>query len=61
MKFHTERYDIRRIADDGEFNDGIAYEINIKDGYETYGGSTLEYVETLEEARDVIADIVKVK
>lgn len=57
MRFHTKKYDIRRIADDGEFNEGIAYEISLNDGYCFYGGSHLEYAESIEELREIIADI----
>lgn len=56
MKFHTKRYDIRRVGDEGWDRD-INYEISLNDGYKFSDGSSLEYAESVEELRDLIADI----
>ena len=57
MRFHTKKYDIYKIEQDGEFDEGITYEINLKDGYVFCGGSHLEFAESIEELREIIADI----
>ena len=56
MKFHTKRYDIRRVGDEGWDRD-INYELSLKDGYKFSDGSSLEYAEDIEELRELIADI----
>lgn len=56
MKFHTKRYDIRKVGDEG-WDRPIKYEISLNDGYVFSDGSSLEYAEDLEELRGLIADI----
>lgn len=56
MKFHTKRYDIERV-DGQDFNEGITYEVNLKDGYIFSDGSHLNYADDYEELRELIADI----
>ena len=56
MKFHTKRYDIAKVSDDGWDRD-IHYEISLNDGYVFSDGSSLEYAENLEELKTLIADI----
>jgi hypothetical protein len=56
MKFNTKRYTIRNVEGQG-FNEGIKYEINLKDGYKFSDDSHLDYAENVEELRDLIADI----
>lgn len=56
MKYHTNRYDIRRV--DGEdFNESIKYEINLKDGYRFSDCSHLAYATDYEDLKDLISDI----
>lgn len=56
MKFHTKRYDIKKVADEG-WNRDIHYEISLKDGYVFSDGSSLDYAEDTEELKMLIADI----
>jgi hypothetical protein len=56
MKFHTKRYDIKRV-DGQDFNEGITYEVNLKDGYAFSDGSCLNYATDFEDLRALIADI----
>ena len=56
MRYHTKRYDIRRV--DGEdFNEGIKYEINLKDGYQFSDGSHLNYASDTVSLMELINDI----
>lgn len=56
MKFRTKRYTIKQV-DDQDFNEGIKYEINLKDGYKFSDDSHLSYADSVEELRNLIADI----
>ena len=58
MKFHTKRYDIKKVGDEGWDRD-ISYEISLNDGYKFIDGSSLEYAESVEELRELIAGIEK--
>lgn len=62
MKFHTKRYDIRKVSEADGFNKGITHEINLKDGYKFESDdSHLNCAEGLEDLRSLIADIVEEK
>ena len=56
MKFHTKRYDILKVTPE-EFNEGIQYEINLKDGYQFDDGSSLNYASNVDELQDLISEI----
>ena len=56
MKFHTKRYDIEKVGDEGWDRD-IAYEISLKDGYVFSDGSSLDFAESFDELKMLIADI----
>jgi hypothetical protein len=58
MKFHTKRYDIRKVGGD-DWNRDINYEISLNDDYVFSDGSGLDYAENLEELRNLISDIEK--
>lgn len=58
MKFNTKRYDIIKV-DTEEFNEGIQYEINLKDGYQFEDGTQLCYVTDIEDLRTLISQIVE--
>lgn len=58
MKFHTKRYDITKVNAE-EFNEGVEYEINLKEGYAFSDGSHLEYASDVDDLRDLISDIVE--
>jgi hypothetical protein len=55
MRYHTQRYDIAKCGED--FNDNIAYEINLKDGYVFDDGTKLNYAESVEDLRELISTI----
>lgn len=57
MKYETARYSIRKVAQNGEFNDGIAYEIHLKNNWVFSDGDHIAYAESLEELRWLIKDI----
>lgn len=59
MKYETKRYTIHKIEPDGDFNEGIAYEISLADGYIFSDGSSLAYAEDYEDLLSLIADIEK--
>lgn len=42
-----------------DFNDGIKYEITLKDGYTFDGYSSLEYAESVADLNNLIKDIEK--
>lgn len=56
MKFHTKRYDIRKVGDEG-WDRNIRYEISLNDGYVFSDGSSLDYAEDIDELKALIADI----
>ena len=60
MKFHTKRYDITKVNPD-EFNEGIQYEINLKDGYCFEDGSGLNYASNVDDLKNLISEIEVVK
>jgi hypothetical protein len=47
MKFNTKRYDIRKISENDGFNEGIQYEISLKDGYVFSDESSLNYASSV--------------
>lgn len=55
MRFHTKRYDIKKLNPE-EF-DTARYEVNLNDGYKFSDGSHLEYAENYEDLIAVIKDI----
>lgn len=59
MKFHTNRYDIVKVNPE-EFNEGIQYEINLKNGYQFDDGSSLNYASDIDELKDLISEIKEV-
>jgi hypothetical protein len=61
MKFHTKRYDIRKVSEADGFNEGIAYEISLEDGYKFSDGSGLNYATDFEDLLSLIADIEQEK
>ncbi len=56
MKFNTNRYMITNVEGQ-DFNEGIKYEINLKDGYKFSDDSHIEYADSIEELCELIADI----
>lgn len=56
MKFHTQRYDIKKV-DNQDFNEGISYEVNLNDGYVFSDGSSLNYASDYADLLTLIADI----
>lgn len=60
MKFDTSRYSIRKITKEDGFEEGISYEINLKDGYCFADSSCLNYSSDIDDLRQLIAEI-KVK
>lgn len=59
MRYHTKRYDIVKVNPE-EFNEGIQYEINLKDGYQFDDGSSLNYASNVDELKDLISEIEEV-
>lgn len=59
MKFHTAKYDITKVSEGDGFNEGIQYEVNLKEGYRFSDGSGLNYASDFEDLRRLIADIEK--
>ncbi len=55
MRYHTQRYDIVKCGDD--FNEGVVYEINLKDGYVFDDGTKLNYADSVEDLRELISGI----
>lgn len=58
MKFVTARYTVRKVVDE-DFNEGITYEINLKDGYVFSDDSHLAYATDYDDLKNLIADIKK--
>ena len=58
MKYNTKRYTITKVNPD-EFNGGIQYEVNLKDGYVFSDGSHLNYAADVDSLRALIAEIEK--
>ena len=58
MKFNSKRYDIIKV-DPEEFNEGIQYEINLKDGYQFDDGTHLNYAADIEDLRMLISQIIE--
>lgn len=65
MKFHTKRYDIRRVNGE-DFIEGINYEIKLKNGYKFRNDShldgeilTIDYASDLDELKYLIANIIE--
>lgn len=60
MKFHTKRYDIRRVSETDGFNEGITHEVNLKDGYKfEFDDSHLDYAEGYDDLKYLISQIVE--
>ena len=57
MKFHTKRYDIEKVSEADGFDNGIKYEVNLKDGYVFSDGSSLNYSSDYKDLLALIADI----
>lgn len=58
MKFNTKRYDIIKV-DTEEFNEGIQYEISLKDGYQFDDGTQLCYATDIEDLKLLISQIIE--
>jgi hypothetical protein len=56
MRFNSKKYEIIRV-DEQDFNEGITYEVNLKDGYCFSDGSYLAYASDYEDLKELLADI----
>ena len=56
MRFNSKKYEIKKV-DGQDFNEGITYEVNLKDGYCFSDGSHLAYASDYQDLKYLLADI----